>query len=170
VQLANFQGHPERPDWTELRDAQSAALDLPETAQAVAIDLGETHDIHPADKREVGRRMALLALQKTYQHNVVSSGPRFASVAFSGRSATLSFSELGGGLIKNGPELKDFEVAGPDRVFKPAKALIKGDHVVVWSCKVPEPAAVRYAWRNAPEATLFNKANLPASPFRTDSW
>jgi sialate O-acetylesterase len=173
VQLANFMAVKDQPTesgWAELREAQRRTLALPHTGMAVAIDAGEWNDIHPLDKATVGQRLALAARREAYGDNVVASGPLYQSLKVNGNKATLTFSNVGGGLVaKDGGELKHFAVAGPDQQFVWAQARIEGDKVVVWSEQVPNPVAVRYAWADNPQgANLYNRAGLPASPFRTD--
>lgn len=160
---------PYRDMTPELREVQLRVMqETPNTAMAVTIDSGDAQDIHPTKKQPVGARLALAARALAYGEVVEYSGPIFQSMAIQGKSAVLNFSHLGGGLVaKNGP-LKGFTVAGDDNVFYPAKAVIRGNTVVVTSPSVHTPMAVRYAWANVPEGNLFNKAGLPASPFRTD--
>jgi sialate O-acetylesterase len=172
VQLANFRARsnqPEESDWAELREAQSKTLALPNTAQAVIIDIGEANDIHPKNKQDVGYRLAVGALKVAYRQDVVHSGPVYASMAVEGEEARLKFKHAGGLVAKGGP-LKGFAIAGADRKFVWADARIDGDTVVVCSDFVKQPVAVRYAWGNNPECNLYNKEGLPASPFRTDDW
>ncbi|MCC3158567.1 sialate O-acetylesterase [Hymenobacter sp. 15J16-1T3B] len=175
VQLANFMAVKEQPtesSWAELRDQQRRTLAaVPHTAMAVAIDLGEWNDIHPLDKQSVGHRLALAAEKDVYgESGLVASGPLYQGMKVSGNKITLSFTGVGGGLVaKGGGELKQFAIAGPDQQWQWAQARIEGDKVVVWNEQVPNPVAVRYAWADNPEgANLYNKAGLPASPFRTD--
>lgn len=177
VQLANYMERKDQPAdsaWAELREAQSMTLSLPNTGQAVIIDIGEAGDIHPKNKQDVGKRLALAALKVAYGKNdVVYSGPTFKAVKFEGDKATVAFENVGGGLQAHGGELKGFAIAGEDRVFKWAKAEIRDGEpgvVVLSSPDVPAPKAVRYAWADNPEATLYNAEGLPASPFRTDDW
>lgn len=175
VQLANFTPPPAEPgesDWAELREAQAQALALPNTGMAVAIDVGEADNIHPPNKQEVGRRLALAARAIAYGQEVVYSGPLYQSMAVEGHSIRLWFRHLGGGLVaRGGGPLRGFAIAGADRKFVWAEACIEGETVVVHSDQVPEPVAVRYAWANNPEGcNLFNQAGLPAPPFRTDNW
>jgi sialate O-acetylesterase len=174
VQLANWRQakpEPSESDWAELREAQLMALDLGDTGMAVAIDIGDANDIHPKNKQEVGRRLALWALAKTYGKDVVYSGPLYRSFDQTGNEIVVHFDHADGGLIaKDGGPLKGFAIAGQDHAFVWADAKIKGDTVVVSSEKVSEPAAVRYAWADNPACNLCNKAGLPASPFRTDTW
>ena len=173
VQLANFMARsaePQESAWAELREAQTAALALPRTAMAVAIDIGEARNIHPKNKQEVGRRLSLGAQAVAYGRDIVYSGPLYAGMTIEGDRARIFFSHVGGGLTAKGGALKGFAIAGADHKFVWARAEIEGDTVVVRSDKVPEPVAVRYAWADNPECNLYNKEGLPASPFRTDFW
>lgn len=173
VQLANFTAAAETPGpstWAELREAQTMALSVPKTGQAVIIDIGEARDIHPKNKQDVGKRLALIALAKDYGVDTEYSGPMFKSVEFVGDQAHLTFDHANGLTAKGGP-LKRFEIAGEDQKFVWADARIDGEKVVVSSDEVPNPVAVRYAWADNPEGcNLYNAAGLPASPFRTDTW
>ena len=174
VQLANFMDTKPEPDessWAELREAQTMTLALPNTGMAVIIDIGEADDIHPKNKQDVGKRLALWALAETYGNKLVYSGPIYKSMKVDGSSIVLKFDHIGGGLVaKGGEELKGFSIAGADRKFVWADAKIEGDKVVVSSDKVSEPVAVRYAWADNPVCNLYNAEGLPASPFRTDDW
>lgn len=171
VQLANFAaGDALGTQWATLREAQTLTLGLPHTGQAVTIDIGNVTDIHPKEKREVGRRLARLALHRTYGLDIKDSGPVLAKAAREGQGYRLGFTNVDGGLVAPLLELSGFELAGEDRVFHAAAAKIDGDTVIVTSSAVPIPVAVRYAWRNAVAAGLFNDEGLPAAPFRTDSW
>ncbi len=174
VQLANFRERKPEPgdsDWAELREAQLMTLDLKNTGMAVIIDIGEEKDIHPKNKQDVGKRLAAWTLAKDYRKNVVASGPLYDSARFRGGKATIRFDYADGGLVAQGGELKGFSIAGPDRTFVWANAEIAGrKKVTVWSDQVLNPVAVRYGWADNPECTLYNKAGLPASPFRTDEW
>lgn len=169
VQLANFQS-PTDTSWAFLREAQTKTLALPATGQAVIIDLGDVKDIHPRNKKDVGRRLARLALARDYGFKIVDSGPVFAKAEREGASFRVTFTEVHGGLRAPLNTLAGFEIAGADQVFQPAEARIEGEAVLVTCTAVSEPVAVRYAWRNAPVAGLFNKEGLPAVPFRTDAW
>ena len=172
VQLANYQD-PHDPGgltWATLREAQAQALDLPATGMAVTIDIGDAKDIHPHDKQEVGRRLALLAKAKTYGITGDFSGPVFLATERAGAGLRVSFRYADGGLTAADKPLQSFVVAGADRKFHPATAVIAGDAVLVQSPAVPEPVAVRYAWGNNPDANLYNGAGLPAAPFRSDAW
>jgi sialate O-acetylesterase len=174
VQLANFMAakpDPSDSEWAELREAQMMTLALPNTAMAVIIDIGDANDIHPKNKQDVGKRLALWALAKTYGKEMVYSGPIYKSMKVEGHNIVLHFDHVGGGLVaREGETSKSFAVAGADRKFVWADARIDGDTVVVSSDKVPEPVAVRYAWADNPVCNLYNKEGLPASPFRTDDW
>lgn len=174
VQLANFmkvEEQPEASDWGELRDAQLQTLSVPNTGMAVTIDIGDEQDVHPKNKQEVGRRLALIALAKTYGVKLPYSGPLFQSQKINGNTINLSFKFTDGGLkAGNGGFLTGFSIAGADQKFHWAKATIKGNQVVVSSTEVPNPVAVRYAWARNPVCNLYNGAGLPASPFRTDDW
>ncbi len=176
VQLHNFMESHEYPtesNWALTREAQMRALSLPNTAMAVAIDLGEWNDIHPLNKKDVAERLILAARKTAYgEENVVASGPMYQSMEIQGDSIVLSFSETGSGLVaQGGGELKHFAIAGKDRKFVWAGARIDGNRVVVWNKHVKNPVAVRYAWADNPEgANLYNREGLPAAPFRTDDW
>ncbi len=174
VQLANFmarEAEPAESAWAELREAQSMTLRLPKAGQAVIIDIGEANDIHPKNKQDVGRRLALNALAIAHGRDIVYSGPVYRSMETEGDRIRLHFDHVGGGLVaKGGGPLRGFAIAGEDRKFVWADAAIEGDSVVVHSEGVPNPVAVRYAWANNPECNLYNEEGLPASPFRTDSW
>lgn len=155
-----------------LREAQLKCLSVPNTGMAVTMDLVDNvNDIHPKNKLDVGKRLALWALNKTYgKADVHFSGPLYSAMKISGKSIILNFSYADGGLkiLKN--QKNNFKIAGADRVFYPATVQISGSTLVVSSPKVKQPQAVRYAFENAAEATLFNGNGLPASSFRTDDW
>lgn len=174
VQLANFTPRAAEPgdsDWAELREAQAlTAKNVPNCGLAVTIDIGEADDIHPRNKQDVGKRLALAALGQAYGKDIVHSGPGFKSVVFQDGVATIAFDHVGGGLVAAPPGLKGFAIAGEDKKFVWADARIEGDSVVVSAPQVGSPVAVRYAWAHNPEATLFNREGLPARPFRTDDW
>ncbi len=176
VQLANFTDllpEPAESDWAELREAQTQALTLPATGMAVAIDIGDGKDIHPANKQDVGHRLALVARKVAYGDKaVVASGPTFQSMRVTGNTVQLRFTGVGSGLLVKGNKevLKGFAMAGPDKKFHWATATVQGQNVVLSSRAVPVPVAVRYAWANNPEANLYNREGLPATPFRTDEW
>ena len=174
VQLANFkelQKAPEDSDWAELREAQLQTLSLPKTGMAVAIDLGDVLDIHPKNKQGVGARLALIARAKVHKEKIPYSGPIFKSYKVRDNQVIISFNHIHGGLQAKGSEqLKGFTIAGADQKFHWATATIKGNKIIVCSDAVKDPVAVRYAWAINPINNLYNKAGLPASPFRTDSW
>lgn len=176
VQLANYMQEADVPaesEWAELREAQALALRLPNTGMATAIDIGEANDIHPKNKQEVGKRLALTALKVAYKKNIVSAGPAYESVVFAGDSAIIHFSNSAGNLITKDKYgyIRGFAMAGEDRKFHWAKAYIKYNTVIVSSAEVSKPAAVRYGWSDNPGAIdLYNDIGLPAIPFRTDTW
>jgi sialate O-acetylesterase len=146
-------------------------LSLPKTAMAVTIDIGEEIDIHPKNKQDVGKRLYLGAKAIAYGKNVVYSGPIYESMTVEGDKIRLRFKYVDGGLMtKNKEPLKGFTIAGENREFVPAEAKIDGNEILVWSDKVSNPVAVRYGWVCNPICNLYNKAELPASPFRTDEW
>jgi sialate O-acetylesterase len=169
VQLPNYSnGHPGGRDWAALREAQSRVLALPNVALAVTIDAGDANDLHPKDKHPVGERLALIAESQAYGLPGEWSGPVFQSATRDGAAMRVRFSRAAGLTIRGTPTA--FEVAGADRAFHPAVAQVDDRSVVVSSPDVAEPVAVRYAWTNAPVASLFNDAGLPAAPFRSDDW
>ena len=177
VQLANHsrlqpEGDPRRigTNWAFLREAQTKTLALPNTGQAVTIDIGDRGDVHPRNKRDVGRRLARVALNRTYKQKIADSGPVMKTAERDGAGFKVTFTEVSDGLISPLNELSGFELAGEDKVFKPARAHIDGESVIVTSAEVAEPVAVRYAWSDAPVAGLFNTQGLPAVPFRSDNW
>lgn len=176
VQLANFMKPdltPVSSDWAELREAQTMTLSLPQTGQAVIIDIGEADDIHPRNKQDVGYRLALAAEKVAYEKDIVYSGPVFETMRKESNKIILNFTNTGGGLIAKDKYgyLKGFTIGGADQKFIWAKAWIEGNKVIVSSETIPDPIAVRYAWADNPDdANLYNKEGLPASPFRTDIW
>lgn len=175
VQLANFTAAPKDPgesDWAELRDAQFFTLrTLPATGMASGIDIGEAADIHPKNKQEVGRRLALWAQADVHGQKIESSGPLFTAAKVEDGRIRISFDHLGGGLVAKDGALKQFAIAGEDKKWVWAEAVIDGDTVIVSSATVAKPVAVRYAWANNPDGcNLYNQAGLPASPFHTDDW
>jgi sialate O-acetylesterase len=184
---------PSESAWAELRESQTRALSLPHTGQAILIDLGETGDVHPRNKKEVGNRLGLIALNKTYAQPDVFSGPVYKSHRVEGDRIRLTFDELHGGLvakplppdyivsslnkevrplIRNSPdsELEGFAICGVAGRWVWANAVIEGDTIIVSSPAIKEPVAVRYAWADSPTANLYNQAGLPAGPFRTDEF
>ena len=173
VQLPN-QGHSaEFADswWAELREAQlRIAKTVPNTGLAVTIDVGESRNLHPPRKQEVGDRLARWALGTTYGKESVYSGPLYESMRIEGKEIQIYFQHVGSGLRVQGETLQGFTIAGADKRFRHATARIEGNSIVVSSPEVEAPVAVRYAWADSPECNLFNKEGLPASPFRTDDW
>jgi sialate O-acetylesterase len=173
VQLANFKARKNEPadsKWALLREAQAMTLSLPKTGMAVIIDIGDADNIHPKNKQDVGKRLALAALAITYGKDVVYSGPMYESMKVEGDKVRLKFKHIGGGLVAKGDKLTGFAVAGEDKKFVWADARIDGDTIVVSAKDVAKPVAVRYAWADNPECNFYNKADLPAVPFRTDDW
>jgi sialate O-acetylesterase len=182
---------PGENDWADLREAQTRALDLPQTAMAVLIDLGEAEDIHPRDKKDVGHRLAKIALARSYHQDVAYAGPVYRSMSMEGNAIRIFFESNGGGLVAKpllptywlksktnstaplvepmpGSPVQGFAICGQDRQWKWAIATIEGESVRVSSPEVEKPLAVRYAWAGNPTCNLYNKAGLPAGPFRTD--
>lgn len=175
VQLANYQGVQKEPvepgGWPMLREAQTRTLPLPQTGMALAIDLADADnpgDIHPKNKQDVGKRLALVALAKTYGGTNPYSGPVFDTMEVTGGKARLTFKMTDGGLKARGEKLTGFAISGADGVWKWADASIDGSSVVLSSTEVAVPVAVRYDWANNPIGNLYNGAGLPAVPFRTD--
>lgn len=159
--------------WALLRESQHAALCLPRTGEAVTIDIGDANDVHPLNKQDVGYRLALIALNKVYEKDILYSGPILKSVRYRGNKAILKFDCMDSCLSaknSNG-DLRGFTIAGKDKIFEQAKAYVKNcNSLVIYSDKVKSPRYVRYAWENCPlDANLVNKEGLPATPFRTDS-
>lgn len=172
VQLANYQtGSLSDGDWPLLRESQLKTLSVPSTGMAVTIDIGNPNDIHPRNKQEVGRRLALLALYYQYGNHVPYTGPLYKSYIIEENKIRINFDNIFGGIMAKDGELKSFEIAGSDKKFYKAQAIIQKNQVIVWSDNVPNPLAVRYAWNINPEGcNLINSAGLPASPFRTNEW
>jgi sialate O-acetylesterase len=176
VQLANFRqpkAEPGDSDWAELREAQTMALSLPNTAQAVIIDKGEADDIHPRDKWTVAERLAKGAKKVAYDMDVVYSGPTFKSMQIQGDQIRISFDHTGSGLMVNDKYgyVKGFAVAGPDKEFHWVPGYRDGNQIVLETGDIRQPVAVRYGWADNPDdVNLYNKEGLPANPFRTDDW
>jgi len=173
VQLANFmQRHatPTDTNWARLREAQLETLEVPHTGMAVIIDIGESGNIHPKNKQDVGLRLALWAEATVYYRDQEYSGPLPSGFQIEDGKARLTFRNGEGMKAADGGKIKGFAIAGEDRKFVWAEADIQGDHVVISSPEVPNPVAVRYAWDDDPEGNLINNTGLPASPFRTDEW
>lgn len=172
VQLANFmkaENQPSPSAWAELREAQLMTTKLKNTGMATIIDIGEADDIHPKNKQEVGRRLALIALNKIYEKQNEYAGPLYQSFKKQGDKMVLTFQHAKGMHAKDDRVL-GFAIAGADKKFYWADAKIQGNTIVVSSKNVSDPVAVRYGWANNPDVNLFNDAHLPASPFRTDDW
>jgi sialate O-acetylesterase len=188
VQLASYQEANDSPSggdgWAKLRMAQLKSLTIPNTGMAVATDIGDAKDIHPKNKQDVGKRLALWALAKEFpKKNIVCSGPLYKAHQAEGSRIRIAFDNVGGGLMigrkegtaptaeVKGGKLQRIAIAGKDKRWVWADAKIDGKTLVVWSNQVPQPVAVRYAFTQNPEgANLYNKEGLPASPFRTDDW
>ncbi|MEM7382285.1 MAG: sialate O-acetylesterase, partial [Bacteroidota bacterium] len=175
VQLANFmapKGPSEASNWALLRESQTRAMELPNTGQAVIIDIGEENDIHPRNKQDVGYRLGLAAQKLTYGKDVIPSGPVFSEMQAANGKLILKFNYSDNGLkTKDGNAPGGFAIAGADKKFVWADARISGNTVEVFSEEIKEPVAVRYAWGDNPDkANLYNNEDLPATPFRTDQW
>ncbi len=175
VQLASFNSANGNSNngstWAELREAQTMTLSLNNTGMAVTTDIGEEKDIHPKNKQDVGKRLAAVALNKVYGKKVVYSGPTYQGMQVSGNKVTLSFINMGGGLMAKNDDLQGFEIAGSDHVFHKANAVIDGSQIIVSGDGVTTPVAVRFAWADwNGYANLYNKEGFPAVPFRTDDW
>lgn len=175
VSLPGFKPRSDTPvvgdEWAETRESQAiTAATVPNSCLAVTIDTGDSKNIHPPDKQPVGDRLARCALARYYGKDVVYSGPTIASVEHVPAAIVLQFDHTDGGLVVKGDKLQEFQIAGDDRKWHWADAHILGDTVIVSSSEVPNPKEVRYAWQSNPAATLFNGADLPAAPFRTDNW
>ena len=168
VQLPNYEGGP---GWMVVREAMLKTLSVPRTGMAVAIDIGESKNIHPKNKQEVARRLSLWALSEVYGQEVgTANGPILTGYQIHEGAVELAFKEKTGALVAKGGELIGFTIAGADQKWQPAKARIEGAKVIVSNPAVHQPVAVRYAWEPDPKCNLYNAADLPASPFRTDEW
>ena len=176
VQLANYMqevSEPKESSWAELRDAQAAALKLPNTGMVCIIDIGETYDIHPKNKMDVGKRLGLAALKVAYNRDLVSKGPTFESMDLKDGSIIVRYNQGTDDLVTKDKYgyITGFSVAGSDKKFYWAKAAIRDNAVFVSCNEVIHPVAVRYAWSDNPGIIdLYNKSGLPAVPFRTDEW
>jgi sialate O-acetylesterase len=176
VQLADFQAEkaePSESDWAELREAQTMTMTkLPNTGQAVIIDIGEGKDIHPKNKIDVGRRLARWALANEYKIDVPFHSPQYKTMEKAEDKIILSFDHVHGGWRPfDVPEPRGFAIAGEDRKFVWATAkILKDGRIEVSSSEVPHPVAVRYAWASNPVGNMFSNAGLPLTPFRTDEW
>lgn len=180
VQLANFLPRAAQPNeggWAELREAQSMTLALPKTGMATIIDIGQAEDIHPTNKLDVGKRLALAALADTYGQKIESSGPMFSGMKIEGSNVRITFSHAAGLKTKDGGAPQGFIIGEesrtsdgkPDKKFAWADARIEGNTVVLSSELIKNPTTARYAWANNPPTNLYNAADLPAVPFRTDA-
>lgn len=170
VQIAPYDYGPNQTS-PELREAQFLTLSkVKHTGMAVTMDIGNPGDIHPTNKRDVGKRLALWALAKDYGKDVVYSGPLYREQNIEGEKIRIQFNCTGGGLVARGGALTHFEIAGSDQIYHPAEAVIDGETVVVSSTDVAAPEVVRYGWTNTAEPNLFNTEGLPASSFSTDNW
>ena len=176
VQLANYGAEDSKPSgshWAELREAQAMALSLPNTGMAVTIDIGEANDIHPKNKVDVGTRLAFNALKTTYHRDIIAQGPVMEEVKFEKGFALISFRNLKSPLWTKNKfgYIHGFALAEKDQTFFWAKAEISNGQIKVYSNRVSDPVAVRYAWSNNPGSVdLYNQAGLPAPPFRSDQW
>jgi len=174
VQLANFmqkENEPTDGGWARLREAQTQALSLSNTGMAVTIDIGEADDIHPRNKQDVGARLWAAADKIAFANDLVYSGPMYSGHSVEGNKIRLTFDHVGSGLMaKETDKVLGFAIAGQDKKFHWADARIEGNQLVVWSREVDHPVAVRYAWANNPDVSLYNEEGFPAVPFRTDSW
>jgi sialate O-acetylesterase len=154
-----------------LRDAQRKSLYVKNTGMTVTLDLGDSTTVHPPNKKPVGERLALWALAKQHNKQVVFSGPIYKEYGITEDTIKILFDHIGSGLVlRESSKSNQFEIAGADKIFKPADVKVKGHYLLVWSDEIKNPKAVRYAWKNIVTPVLFNKENLPASSFRTDNW
>ena len=173
VQLANYQKRNEQPTdsyWAQIREAQLGTLEVPRTGMALAIDVGEANDIHPKNKQEVGRRLALSALAQVYFQEMEYSGPLYSGMQIEDGKVRLNLANAQGLKTTDSGPIKGFTLAGEDKKFHWAQAKIEHDHIVISCPEVPEPVAIRYGWADNPDLNLVNSAGLPASPFRSDKW
>lgn len=177
VQLPNYQStktEPSESNWAGLRESQLKTLSLPFTGMVTTIDVGQSNDIHPHRKKEVGSRLALLAQNLVYRDsNVICYGPKYESMKIENGKIELSFSTFGSAMqFKGNAQITNFAIAGEDKKFVWGQVKIENGKIIVWNDAIPNPVAVRYAWADNPEngQLLFNAEGLPASPFRTDNW
>jgi len=174
VQLPNYQAREEQPsdhNWAYLREAQTQALTISNTAMTTTIDIGDANDIHPRNKKDVGDRLWLNARKVSYDEAIVSSGPKYLSHEVINNTITISYEHIGGGLQTIDEETPvGFAIAGADQIFYWADAQIQNDQIVLSASEVSTPVAVRYAWAVNPATNLYNLEGLPAIPFRTDDW
>ncbi|HEY3416344.1 MAG TPA: sialate O-acetylesterase [Armatimonadota bacterium] len=174
VQLANYGPsvtEPAESPYAELREAQALTLAVPNTGMVTAVDIGEGENIHPVNKQDVGKRLSWSAQAWVYGREAPIAGPRFAGMEITGSTARIHFTHADGGLrTADGGPVRAAAIAGADRKFVNAQAVIDGDTLLISAPQVPNPVAVRYAWAENPSVNLYNHANLPAEPFRTDNW
>jgi sialate O-acetylesterase len=178
VQLSSFDefgGNSNKGSkWAELREAQTYTLQtVANTGMAVTTDIGNAKDIHPTNKQEVGKRLSAIALHNIYNKKIISSGPAFKSLEIKENQITITFDNIGSGLMTTDKYgyIKGFEIAGADKVFHYAKAYIIDNKVIVYNENVSNPVAIHYGWADdAGDCNLYNKEEFPASPFRTDDW
>jgi sialate O-acetylesterase len=171
VQLSSFRANdPHASAWAFLREAQTQTLILAHTGQALCYDIGDAFDIHPQNKRTLGRRLARIALNQIHGHDFEWQGPEASSIQRDDSAYHIHFAYAEGGLRTTDATLQGFQLAGPDRVFHNASATIEGSSVIVKSPLVVEPVAVRFGWTNVIPAKLYNQSWLPALPFRSDDW
>jgi sialate O-acetylesterase len=190
--MTNKQTMPGESNWAELREAQFLNLAVPNTGQAVLIDVGDSANVHPQNKADVGARLAAIALAQTYGKAVPFSGPVYQAAKVDGGKIRLAFKQTDGGLVaqplpatysvdsatgataplvrNNTGPLEGFAICGAERKWVWAEAKIEDNQVIVWSDEVPAPVAVRYGWAGNPTCNLYNGAGFPASPFRTDDF
>jgi sialate O-acetylesterase len=173
MQLPNF-GQWEKPDhspYAEIRESMTRVINtITNTGQAVTIDLGEERDLHPHNKKDMALRLVRWPLAREYGYDIAYRSPEYQRHTINGNRVTISFQHVEQLVLYGDIDVKGFEVAGEDRVFKSAKALLTGNHIVAWSDEVPRPVAVRYAWAGSPECNIYSEAFLPLTPFRTDDW
>ncbi|HVO73929.1 MAG TPA: sialate O-acetylesterase [Ignavibacteriaceae bacterium] len=169
VQIAPF-NYGENSYSEKLREAQLKTLAVPNTGMAVTLDIGNPDNIHPADKQDVGKRLALWALNKTYGKKIPFTGPILKSFDIKGNKVILSFDHADKLFLKELNGENNFIIADSTKIFKKAEVEVDGNKLIISSPEIEKPAAVRYAWSNTSQATLFNEAGLPASSFRTDDW
>jgi len=176
AQLSNASSPCAKPSdslWARLRESQSQALQLKNTAQVINIDSGKHENtIHPQNKEELGRRLSLAVRKLVFGEDIVADGPVIKTMKIKGKYIYIYFSNVAKGLLlKNGDEVKELAIAGNDKIFFWAKSRVEVDRIIVWNDKVSAPVAVRYGWCDNPlEVNLYNSEGLPAEPFRTDDW
>lgn len=174
VQLAGYkklQTEPTEDGWARLREAQTKALNLPNTGMITAIDLGEENDVHPKNKQDVGYRLAQCALEKVYKRKAVHSGPTYYKMKIKDNEIHVYFKNTNGRMhVSNSDKLKGFAIAGKNKKFVWANAKIQGNKIIVSNDSIRTPLAVRYNWANNPIGNLYNRAGFPIMPFRTDNW